>query len=424
MNSNSETEYKGNILLVDDLPENLQLLSSLLLKVGYTVRSVTSGRMALKTLQVKHPDVIILDIKMPDMDGYQVCKFIKNDEKLCNIPVIFISALDDIFDKVTAFKLGAIDYITKPFEVEEVVARLENQLTIQRQQRFLEQEIVKRREAEKVLHQSQALLAQANQEISTFNEILKKDNLRMSAELEIVRKLQQMVLPKQSELEAIEGLEIAVFMEPANEVSGDYYDVLKQDGKVKISIGDVTGHGLESGVLMIMVQTAIRTLEKMKESDPVKFLNIVNQTIYDNLERMNSDKTMTLTILDYAQGVIKLTGQHEKIIVIRGDGRLECINTIDLGFPIGLEPEISNFIAQEEVQLNSGDMVVLYTDGITEAENINQVLYGLERLCKVLVENYQGSATEIKRVVIDDVRQHIGTHQVSDDITLVVIKQK
>jgi serine phosphatase RsbU (regulator of sigma subunit) len=424
MNSNSETEYKGNILLVDDLPENLQLLSSLLLKVGYTVRSVTSGRMALKTLQVKHPDVIILDIKMPDMDGYQVCKFIKNDKKLCNIPVIFISALDDIFDKVTAFKLGAIDYITKPFEVEEVLARLENQLTIQRQQRFLEQEIVKRKEAEQVLHQSQALLAQANQEISTFNEILKKDNLRMSAELEIVRKLQQMVLPKQSELDAIEDLEIAIFMEPANEVSGDYYDVLKQDGKVKISIGDVTGHGLESGVLMIMVQTAIRTLEKMKESDPVKFLNIVNQTIYDNLERMKSDKTMTLTILDYAQGVIKLTGQHEKIIVIRGDGRLECINTIDLGFPIGLEPEISNFITQEEVRLNSGDMVVLYTDGITEAENTNQVLYGLERLCKVLVENYQSSATEIKQVVIDDVRQHIGTHQVSDDITLVVIKQK
>ena len=424
MNTNFKTEDKGNILLVDDLPENLQLLSSLLLEVGYTVRSVTSGRMALKTLQVKHPDVIILDIKMPDMDGYQVCKLIKNDEKLRNIPIVFISALDDIFDKVTAFKLGAIDYITKPFEVEEVLARLENQLTLQRQQRCLEQEIVKRKEAEEVLHQSQALLAQANQEISSLNEMLKQDNLRMSSELEVVRKLQQMVLPKQSELEAIEDLEIAVFMEPADEVGGDYYDVLKQEDKVKISMGDVTGHGLESGVLMIMAQTAIRTLDKMKETDPIKFLNIVNQTIYDNLERMNSDKTMSLTILDYAQGLIKLTGQHEKIIVVRVNGKLECINTIDLGFPIGLEPEISNFIAQEEVRLNSGDIIVLYTDGVTEAENINHVLYGLERLCKVIMENRQGSATEIQQAVIDDVRQHIGTHQVFDDITLMVIKQR
>ncbi|OCR01424.1 hypothetical protein BCD67_23520 [Oscillatoriales cyanobacterium USR001] len=96
-----------------------------------------------------------------------------------------------------------------------------------------------------------AQLAQANQEISTLNEMLKADNLRMGAELDIVKKLQQMVLPKQSELEAIEGLEIAGFMEPADEVGGDYYDVLKQNGNIKISIGDVTGHGLESGVLMI-----------------------------------------------------------------------------------------------------------------------------------------------------------------------------
>jgi two-component system, cell cycle response regulator len=158
MNHDSETENKGNILLVDDIPENLQLLSDLLLKLGYTVRSVTSGRMALKTVNVKRPDVILLDIKMPEMDGYQVCRIIKADEELRSIPVIFISALDDVFDKVTAFKSGGIDYITKPFQIEEVVARLENQLTIQRQQRLLEKEVIQRREAEEVLYQSRALL--------------------------------------------------------------------------------------------------------------------------------------------------------------------------------------------------------------------------------------------------------------------------
>jgi two-component system, cell cycle response regulator len=159
MNHDSETENKGNILLVDDIPENLQLLSDLLLKLGYTVRSVTSGRMALKTVNVKRPDVILLDIKMPEMDGYQVCRILKADEELRSIPVIFISALDDVFDKVTAFNSGGIDYITKPFQIEEVVARLENQLTIQRQQRLLEKEVIQRREAEEVLYQSRALLA-------------------------------------------------------------------------------------------------------------------------------------------------------------------------------------------------------------------------------------------------------------------------
>jgi len=159
MNIDSEPENKGNILLVDDMPENLQLLSDLLLNLGYTVRSVTSARMAIKTVKVKPPDVILLDIKMPEIDGYEICKILKADEILYSIPIIFISALDDIFDKVTAFKIGGVDYISKPFHIEEVVARLENQLTIQRQQRLLEQENIKRKEAEEVLYQSRALLA-------------------------------------------------------------------------------------------------------------------------------------------------------------------------------------------------------------------------------------------------------------------------
>ena len=150
---------QGSILLVDDLPENLQLLSDLLIQLGYSIRSVTSGRMAIKTMSVKRPDLILLDIKMPEMDGYQVCAAIKADVSLRDIPVIFISALDDTFDKVKAFECGGVDYITKPFHIEEVIARLENQLVIQRQKLVLQQEVKKRQEAEEVLYQSRALLS-------------------------------------------------------------------------------------------------------------------------------------------------------------------------------------------------------------------------------------------------------------------------
>ncbi len=156
---NSETAKKGNILLVDDLPENLQLLSDLLIKLGYNVRSVTSGRMALKTIQVKPPDLILLDVKMPEMDGYQVCQALKADPETQKIPVIFISALDDVFDKVAAFEAGGADYITKPFQIAEVMARLEHQLTIQRQQILLQEEMAKQKEMEEILYQSRALLA-------------------------------------------------------------------------------------------------------------------------------------------------------------------------------------------------------------------------------------------------------------------------
>ena len=153
------TPTKGNILLVDDLPNNLQLLSDLLTELGYNVRSVTSGRMALKTLKVKQPDLVLLDIKMPEMDGYQACEAIKADETLRDIPIIFISALDDTFDKVKAFKSGGVDYITKLFQIEEVVARVEYQLTIQRQKIALQKEVKKRCETEEVLYQSRALLS-------------------------------------------------------------------------------------------------------------------------------------------------------------------------------------------------------------------------------------------------------------------------
>jgi len=266
-------------------------------------------------------------------------------------------------------------------------------------------------------------LADANQEITILNERLKAENVRMSAELDVTRKLQQMILPKEEEISEIEGLEIAGFMEPADEVGGDYYDILQQAGKVKICIGDVTGHGLESGMLMIMAQTAVRTLLESNETNPVKFLDILNHTLYKNVSRMNSDKNMTLALLDYSQGTVTISGQHEEVIVVRADGELELIDTMDLGFPIGLELDIADFISQTQVQLHPGDGVVLYTDGITEAINMKKQEYGLERLCEVVSNSWHKSVREIRESVIEDVRRHIGEQKVYDDITLVVLKQ-
>ena len=267
-------------------------------------------------------------------------------------------------------------------------------------------------------------LEKANQQIITLNARLQKENMRMSSELEVTRKLQQMILPKEKELALILGLDIAGFMEPAAEVGGDYYDVLQQNGRIKIGIGDVTGHGLESGMLMIMVQTAVRTLLQNEENDPVRFLDTLNRTIYGNVQRMSSDKNLTLSLIDYEHGKLTLSGQHEEIIVVRRNGTLERFDTIDLGFPIGLEEEISGFLDQKQINLDAGDVMVLYTDGITEAENEQRKLYGLDRLCEVIRVNVDGSASHIRQVVIDDLRSHIGTQKIYDDITLLVLKQK
>ncbi len=165
MNNNQAQPPKANILVVDDTPDNLRLLSTMLTQLGYEVRRVINGQTALKTAQAAPPDLILLDIMMPDMNGYEVCQHLKASEQTRDIPVIFISALDEVIDKVKAFAVGGVDYITKPFSEEEVFARVENNLTIQRLQKqlieqntHLQKEIFDRQKAESALRLSQFYL--------------------------------------------------------------------------------------------------------------------------------------------------------------------------------------------------------------------------------------------------------------------------
>jgi len=120
----------ADILIVDDTPDNIRFLSSLLVEQGYNVRKALNGKMALTAVKAVLPDLILLDINMPGMNGYEVCEHLKKDVNTCSVPVIFLSALDGVVDKVKAFKMGGADYITKPFHLEEILARIKNQLKI------------------------------------------------------------------------------------------------------------------------------------------------------------------------------------------------------------------------------------------------------------------------------------------------------
>lgn len=264
----------------------------------------------------------------------------------------------------------------------------------------------------------------ANSQISALNEQLRSENLRLAAELAVARRIQMMVLPKAGELEDIKDVEIAAYMRPADEVGGDYYDVLRDGRRLKIGIGDVTGHGLESGVLMLMVQSVARALQEAGEMDPSQFLNRVNRAIYKNLARTSTNKHLSLAFLDYEGGRLTLSGQHEELIVVRDFGKVERIDTLDLGLPIGLEPDISSFVATREIAFGRGDMIILHTDGVTEAENRNGNLFGIERLCDSARRRHGRSAEEVKAGIIEDLMAHIGTQKIHDDITLVVMRHR
>jgi len=261
-------------------------------------------------------------------------------------------------------------------------------------------------------------------QIQTLNHQLRAENQRMGIELDVTRRLQKMVLPKESELRRIEDLDIACVMEPAAEVGGDYYDVLYHDGQLKIGIGDVTGHGLESGVVMLMVQMAVRTLLTSQIHEPHQFLTLLNKAVFDNVQRMDSDKNLTFSMLDYRDGAVRISGQHEEVLKVHQDGRVERIDTIDLGFMVGLTSDISAFIGEVAFNLAFGEGIVLYTDGVTEARNTQRQMYGLDRLCQAIGPRWTDStAKQMQDWILDDLKRFIGTQELIDDITLVVLKR-
>ncbi|MCP4696246.1 MAG: SpoIIE family protein phosphatase [Gammaproteobacteria bacterium] len=441
------------ILIVEDSPVQAVLLKRLLTGQGlYAAVIAKNGRKGLEAAQTHKPDLIISDIRMPEMDGYQLCAAVRDDPLLRNTPVLILTELSDPKDIIRALKAGADNYVTKPFDEQNLFSKVRDLLSApyvyeqggqadKREVLFEGERHEISADPQRILNlllstydnvvrqnrelvDTQEKLRLLNEQLEQMASRLKAENLRMSAELAVTRRLQQMVLPEESELEQIDGLDIAAFMQPATEVGGDYYDILQYAGRVKIGIGDITGHGLESGVLMLMVQTAIRTLLNNNITDPVRFLEIINRTIYDNLLRIRSERNLSLCLLDYENGVLRLSGQHEDVLVVRKNGEIEKIDTFDLGFTVGLEEDISAYVAQREIRLSAGDGIVLYTDGITEATDRNENLFGQDRLCEVISQNWSASAKEIQQAVVANVREHIGEQEVYDDITLLVLKQQ
>lgn len=375
-----------SILIVDDTQANLRLLSQLLTRRGYRVRAVTSGARALASVEAETPDLILLDIRMPGMDGYQVCQRLKELPQARDIPILFISALDEVQEKMKAFAIGGLDYITKPFQLEEVVARVETHLSLRRLQQTLQE---------------------ANQ--------------RMQRELVLAAQVQASMM--RSRLPRLPGWELAVRLIPAKLTCGDFYDVLYlPDGKVAILIADVVDKGVGAALYMSMSCTLLRTYALEHPENPEQVMLAVNRRI---LEDIQTDQFVTvfLGVLDPRTGelVYSNAGHNPPALLRAGEG--EAVELLSRsGTALGVLEELT--WEQRRIHLSPGDVLVFYTDGITDAERENHDFYGLERLLRAVRENIELPAEALRDAVLDDVRTFTQDAAQFDDIALMILKRQ
>ncbi|MBP0011538.1 MAG: EAL domain-containing protein [Roseofilum sp. SBFL] len=277
MNNPGQMPSKGNLLIVDDTLNNLRLLSNSLIEEGYKVRGVTNGPMAITAAKTIPPDLILLDIKMPDMDGYEVCKHLKLDTQTKDIPVIFLSALDDVIDKVKAFQVGGIDYITKPFHLEEVIARIENQLALTQA----------KAEITKLNSELEHRVQVRTQQLQNINQKLISTNKRLECEILERQKIQKKLLHMASH-DALTGLPNRVwFMDCLIQAlerfkSDSYYKfaVLFMDCDRFKMVNDSLGHLVGDHVLISVarrLQSCLRSSEVLARFGGDEFAILIDR---------------------------------------------------------------------------------------------------------------------------------------------------
>lgn len=382
INHNIQAVHES-ILIVDDTPANLRLLSQMLSEQGYGVRAVTSGARALASVQAAPPDLILLDIKMPGMNGYNVCTHLKADPNTRHIPIIFISALDEIQDKVQAFAVGGVDYITKPFQFEEVLARVETHLALRRLQ----------------------------EQLRDANRILQR-------ELALAGKVQASFLP--SELPVPAGWQITAALKPASQTSGDFYDAIPlPEGRLGLLVADVVDKGVGAALFMALSWILIRTYAMEHPTQPELVLSTVNHRV---LAETQTDQFVTVFygILDPAAGTLTYCNAGHPPPYLFGPRHGAAARPLNrTGMPLGAI-ETATW-EQATVQIDPGDVLVLYSDGITDAENSQRVSFGHARLKATVRASLGRSAQEIQNALLTEIEQFASEALQVDDVALMVV---
>ncbi|MGE5276705.1 MAG: PP2C family protein-serine/threonine phosphatase [Acidobacteriota bacterium] len=382
----------GRVLVVDDVEMNRDVLARRLRQQGHTVATAENGRRALEMLAAEEFDLVLLDIMMPELDGFQVLERLRQDEALRHIPVIMISAMDEMPSVVRAIELGAADYLPKPFNAVLLKARVGATLEKKR------------------LADAERLHARS-----------------LERELEIGRQIQASFLPE--ELPQPPGWEIAASFHPARKVGGDFYDAfhLPRRGRLGLAVSDVCDKGVGAALFMAVFRSLIRTaIERNDEAGAEVAANVEAAAAHnsDYIARThgkaNMFATLFLAVLDLESGALTyVNAGHEPPVVRRASGAIARFPPT--GPAVGLLPGLRFRV--EETTLSPGDLLLAFTDGVSEARNPAGELYGEARLL-ALLEGPPAAAPALLSRIEGSLRAHTAGGEPSDDVTMLAVRRR
>jgi phosphoserine phosphatase RsbU/P len=373
----------SRVLIVDDVKTNVDILVEAL-RDEYKLSVAIDGAAALRSVEKSPPDLVLLDIVMPGLDGYEVCRRLRAHEPTREVPVMFLSSLEDVKNKAQGFEVGGNDYLTKPFEVLEIKARVRS-------------------------------LLKAKAYADAIREAMARD-------LRIAREIQMGILPADPTAATQgTGLDVHAIIEPAREVGGDLYEVLRvSERRVVVALGDVSGKGIPAALFMAVTVTVLRTLAR-QIAEPDEILRRLNDELAEQNPR-GMFVTLQCLVFDLEHQRVSCAGAGHHQLAVVSPGRPPRLACPSSGRPAGLMP--LNPIERETLSLERGDTFVLFSDGVSEAMNPEEDFYGEERLLAALATASGATPAETVTRVLADVRAFTAGAKQSDDITLLAVQYR
>jgi sigma-B regulation protein RsbU (phosphoserine phosphatase) len=409
-----DNDSVSTVLVVDDTPDNIDLLDGVLSQ-DYKIKAALNGEKALKIAgSDSPPDIILLDIMMPGMDGYEVCRRLKSDAKTQDIPVIFVTSMSEVEDETKGLDAGAIDYITKPISPAIVKARIKNHLELKEAREYLKNQ-------NEILEQQVEKRTREVLDLQRVEFELRASKEKVENELNIAAQIQKSILPSDFPAFPMNGeFDLYAMMTPAREVGGDFYDFFfVDDDHLAVIIADVSDKGVPAALFTMISRTIIRSVVRQRKS-PSEVLAETNDLL---CEGNDTGMFVTVFLAYYHLPTGHFTysnGGHNPALSFGPNGAVKKLARKH-GPALGVRPGLSY---KEDIEaLEPGQIIVLYTDGVTEASSPQDELFGLDRFSMLVCSCESLKLSQMINHIDKDLKEFQQGNQF-DDITVLALKRQ